>query len=222
MENLQGMLFDLDDTLYPEYSYVQSGFQAVSQELEDQTGIEAKRLFNSLMKQFEAGVRDHHFDILLRAWDIEADVEHLVEVYRGHYPDIELYSDARPCLEELNNRCKLGMITDGQTKKQRQKINALGIADYFDPILISGTYGDEYWKPSPKMFLDATRSFDLPPERIAYVADNAKKDFIGPSKIGMHGIQILRDGLYSETEAPQSEWAPDMKIHSLDELTELI
>ena len=38
--NIRLVVFDMDDTLYPEYDYVLSGFEAVAEQLQIQYGVE--------------------------------------------------------------------------------------------------------------------------------------------------------------------------------------
>ena len=66
----------------------------------------------------------------------------LLEVYRSHFPSIELYEDSYQLLSFLfENKAKLAMITDGRSLSQRQKLKALTIEQLFNPIQISEETG---------------------------------------------------------------------------------
>ena len=46
---VKAILFDLDDTLYGEKTYVASGFRAVARDLESEIGIPCDRLAKEMM-----------------------------------------------------------------------------------------------------------------------------------------------------------------------------
>jgi putative hydrolase of the HAD superfamily len=60
----RALVFDLDDTLYPERDFVLSGFQAVSGWLRLQGGVEG--FYDRALATFERGVRGRIFDEVLR------------------------------------------------------------------------------------------------------------------------------------------------------------
>lgn len=118
IERFKGVLFDLDDTLYPEREYVRSGFQAVEQ---------------VLLQVFEAEERLWHFfeegttaiDDLLKQEGIFSDElkQICVEAYLRHVPCITLYPGVREGLEHLKNIGRhVGLITDGRPEGQRKNI----------------------------------------------------------------------------------------------------
>ncbi|HYR80563.1 MAG TPA: HAD family hydrolase, partial [Candidatus Dormibacteraeota bacterium] len=53
-------------------------------------------------------------------------------------------------LSELKQNYKLAMLTNGAIDIQRDKIHGSNLADFFDPIIISGELG--FGKPNPKLF----------------------------------------------------------------------
>jgi len=63
---IKAILFDLDDTLYPEKQFVMSGFQVVSQYLSQKYNFESDNIFNILKDDFEKGLRRRNFDVLLQ------------------------------------------------------------------------------------------------------------------------------------------------------------
>ena len=61
--------------------------------------------------------------------------------------------------------------------------------------------------------------WDLPPEALAYVADNPLKDFAGPNGLGWTTVRLrtpeqLRHGLEPDTAID----TPDVEIAALEEL----
>lgn len=215
------VLLDLDDTIYPEQEYVLCGFEAVADFLEERESVNAESIFAFLLSDFENGVRGNAFDRLLQAFDLSTTVDRLVTVYREHRPDIEPFPDAKVFLKRSPN--PVGILTDGRVVKQRRKIDALDIRHDVEAVYISGAYGAEYWKPSPRLFRRALADFDVPPSEALYAGDNLAKDFIAPNKLGMKSVHVHRDGGEYASAKPPSEMAkPDVRVGDLEDLLAII
>src|SRR5213592_4647719 len=85
----RAVVFDLDDTLYPESAYVRSGFRAVAEEAARRYGVSADEAYSELERLFEDGVRGNTFDRWLSARGIDGDVADLMAAYRAHTPTID-------------------------------------------------------------------------------------------------------------------------------------
>lgn len=195
---IKAVVFDLDDTLYPEYDYVMSGFGAVGEYAQNQYGIaNAKSELEKLFAQSRSGV----FDRFAQNHGLDkACVADLLEVYRTHTPNIKLTDEVRQTLIELRSRgYKLGIITDGRPNGQRAKINALGLNKLVDEVIITDELGGDCRKPNPKAFEIMAEHFGVTLDQMAYVGDNPQKDFV----IGKHGVKtvrVLSEGLYADCE----------------------
>ena len=62
---------------------------------------------------------------------------------------------------------------------------ALGIEKYFKFIVYTEQLGREGWKPSPAGLEKIMQTLKGKPENMAYIADNEKKNFIAPNKLGV-------------------------------------
>ena len=221
---IQLVAFDLDDTLYPEISFVQSGFRAVAQEIEKRFS-RANNFYNLLWGIFSDGERTKTFDKALAKAGLPATVQavkEMVEIYRTHRPAITLYPDAHEVLEWLRGRTKTGLITDGYLETQRNKVKALHIETYFDMIIYTDEAGRDSWKPSPWGYQRMMTHFDLPGAQCAYVGDNSLKDFTGAQSLAWLTVKVERDdGLYRDS-AEGHGTAADYIIHSLADLKGLI
>ena len=190
------VIFDLDDTLYDEIEYCKSGFWAVAEFLADSLkSIDAERIFKALWVQFTSGNRRNVFNAALDELSIPYDsklIDELVRVYRCHVPQITLPADSRDILCQLRDKYMLGLITDGFLPAQRLKVQALGIEKYFRCIIYTEELGRDFWKPSPAGFEKILRILNAEPKNIVYVADNEKKDFIAPNKLGFFTVQLKR------------------------------
>ncbi len=190
------VVFDLDDTLYDERDYCRSGFRAVAESVADLPDApSAKRVFDSLWKQFTAGNRTKTFDAALDDLGINYDdkiIQKLIETYRSHKPKIKLPADSANVLRQLSRKYTLALLTDGFLPAQQLKVQALKIEKIFKCIIYTEQLGRQFWKPSPVGFEKLMQALNVKPENIVYIADNEEKDFITPNKLGFLTIQIIR------------------------------
>lgn len=219
------IIFDLDDTLYPERDYVLSGFRAVSRWAERHLGICGESGFDELSRLFHAGVRGDTFNrwLSMHHLPVEPWLPHLLEVYRGHHPTIEPFPDVPLLLADMHRRCRLGLVSDGYLKVQQLKLEALELAPYFDTVVFSDEYGPDAWKPSTRPFEIVLERLQTNPSRAVYVADNPKKDFLGARRAGMYTVRVrVKDGLYSSLEPESEAYAPHLEIPGPAELEEAL
>src|SRR5262245_10529941 len=134
MSALRAVIFDLDDTLYPERTYVLSGFRAVAAWAEEQLKIPYSLGVAELRQLFADGVRGNTFDCWLESHGFVPDdwVSQMVKVYREHQPCLVPYPETKAVLRCLRPRYRLGLVSDGYLQVQQNKLAALGIGSYFD------------------------------------------------------------------------------------------
>ena len=95
----------------------------------------------------------------------------MVEVYRTHTPELQLYDDAKWALSNYQNM-KFGIITDGYLETQKNKIKALGIKDLFDVIVCTDEYGKDCWKPSQFPYKKVMEATAKSGKSCVYIGDN--------------------------------------------------
>lgn len=221
MASLQAVLFDLDDTLYPEREYVRSGFQAAAAWAETNLGIESQSGFAELWGYFESGVRGNTYNLWLEAHGIEAAkwIPELVAVYREHIPDIKPHPGVLDLLKALEATYHLGVITEGHVISQRNKLDALGLSAMFEVVVITGMDERDYWKPHARPFTKALESLDVKPGQSMYIGDNPRKDFFGARRLGMHTVRVLWPGGLNTPLQPESPtYDADYSIENLNQL----
>ncbi|MBO4788990.1 MAG: ATP-grasp domain-containing protein [Lachnospiraceae bacterium] len=188
---IKGVVFDLDDTLYSEKEYVRSGFKAVS----DYLGGDYETKLWSFFEEGKPAINE-----LLREIGREDEKTEVLNTYRSHKPDIHFRSGAVEMISELRHAgYKIGVITDGRPEGQRNKIEALGLKDLVDDVIITDELGGEQFrKPCDIAFRILTTRWRLNPADVVYVADNAAKDFLAPQQLGMKSIWFSsKEGLYT-------------------------
>ena len=218
MSKWQAVVFDLDDTLYPERDYVLSGFRAVAEWAASRIGLPVEQGYNTLHNLFMSGVRGNTFNLWLEQHGASPTlVPNLVQIYRSHVPNISPFPEVRTLLQRLSMWTKIGLLSDGYLDVQQKKWRALGLAAYFDVVTFSDQWGRKYWKPNIKPFIHTQSQLNV--ENIVYVGDNPTKDFYGARLCGWNTIWIQREGAeYANSALPGTEYAPDLTIYSLENL----
>jgi putative hydrolase of the HAD superfamily len=218
------IVFDLDDTLYPEHEFVASGFQAVDEEL-GRRGIHG--FLPVARKLFDEGLRGTIFDAALIQLDVPFTPEliaELVETYRSHVPQLQLFPDASWALNRYASTT-LGLLTDGISRTQRNKVLALGLMTRFAATIFTDELGPGLRKPSLVPFQRISAHLEVQPEthRLVYVADNPKKDFVAPNQLGWMTIRIQRGiGEYCKLDPIDQRHAPQHEINTLEELPQVL
>jgi putative hydrolase of the HAD superfamily len=220
----RAVIFDLDDTLYSERSYVLSGFRAVARWIEARTGSPAAEVYQSLHALFCQGVRGDTFDRWLAAKGLPPDLTPtMVDVYRTHRPEIDLFPGVRATLQGLRPVARLGLVSDGPRTMQRAKLDALGVDQLFSAVLLTDELGRDFWKPSPVPFQKALGLLGVSPQDCVYVGDNCAKDFIGARSIRLSTIWVrYSGGDYCRTDPPAPSYAADLVADTLPELNALL
>ncbi|WP_409341836.1 HAD family hydrolase [Paenibacillus sp. MBLB4367] len=219
----KAVVFDLDDTLYPEKQFVWSGFRAVDHFLNEELHLEG--FYDLAVACFEQGGRGTIFNRVLESLRFPYDdslIKQLIDVYRSHRPNISLFDDARWAISFYAGAYRTGIITDGYLVSQLNKIDALQLRDTIDNILCTDMFGREHWKPSELPYLKMMSALDCVGMECVYVGDNPRKDFVTAKKLGWTTVQIIRsDGEYGKI-LPDRSYAAEYRMESLYSLKELI
>jgi putative hydrolase of the HAD superfamily len=211
------LVFDLDDTLFDEKTFVYSGFDAVAEFVSQQFNIDKIMIINDLTEELKNG-RGHIFDFVLKKHNLFSKVlvKKCLSVYRLHKPNIFVYNDAIECLKRFENAPKY-IVTDGNKIVQHNKIKALQIEQYFAHCFISRRYGIHNEKPSPYCFQKICKLENTTPQNVIYIGDNPQKDFVGIKPIGFKTIRIMKGNHFDVIKTP--EYEAHIQINALSELT---
>jgi putative hydrolase of the HAD superfamily len=212
MKRPAAILFDLDDTLYAERQYVDSGFAAVARYLGSLTGVSAEDLTRRLIALHDDRGRGHLFDALLEELGRPADRDLILAcllIYRTHQPTLEPFPGVVDTLRAIRAAgIRTGLISDGHAATQHRKLAALPeVERNLDVVVMAGDLGNEHAKPSQMPFLVACRLLGIPPADAVYVANDSRKDFLGARAAGMRTIRVGR---------PPDEGGATMTAQSFD------
>lgn len=222
---IKAVVFDLDDTLISEKEYVRSGFRQVAKKIATENELEEEYVYELMYETFNEDSKNV-FNRVLDKLNIKYEIEYIKELinyYRGHMPDIQLYDDAKYMIETLHEKgIKLGMITDGYKITQRNKLEVLDISNYFEHIVVTDELGREFWKPHKKSYEIIKEKLGFDYDEMVYVGDNVSKDFVMANKLGMSTVFINReDSVYSGMKMDE-EYLAKFEVRSLLELEKLI
>jgi len=216
---IKALIFDLDDTLYYEKEYVLGAFKEVAYYLGNKYEKNEEKLYIRMTEILDAVGRGKIFNIICEENNFSEEIKVLVDIYRNSKPKLELYEDSKEFLIwARENRCKIGIITDGCSKVQWNKIYALNILGLVDKIIVTDDFGKEFWKPHKKSYLDMMKYFNINKNECIYIGDNPNKDFIGAREIGIKTIRIIRKNGDHIATFLGKDYEADLNLHNLLEL----
>jgi putative hydrolase of the HAD superfamily len=113
----------------------------------------------------------------------------------------------------------LGIITDGRSVTQRNKLTQTGMLYFFDDILISEEFGSE--KPNNANYMYYHKYGEA---NYFYIGDNLGKDFLAPNALNWTTICLLDNGnnIHKQDFNLDSSFLPKYKINNLDEVLKFI
>lgn len=202
------VFFDIDDTLHDR----SLPFTAAMHELLGNPNVDARKVYLRCTERgnevFHASQRGEITmdEMYIYRWgkgfaDVGihiSDEEALTfqKLYRANQDKIVL----TPVLAQMLSYCAehadgVGVITNGPTDVQWNKVNRLGLERFIrrDRIIVSGDIGID--KPDLGIFRHAETISGAKPENLLYVGDSLKHDVYPASKCGWQTIWFNRDGL---------------------------
>jgi len=200
MSRVSCFLVDLDDTLYSELNYVDSGYRVVAPAMAKACGADPAELLYRLRHDLRKNGRTGAFDRVVKHYKgDEAIVAALVELYRNHKPDVAFYPGARDALANLRRIAPVAIVTDGAALMQKRKIEALGLAPLVDAVVLCW----ECDAPKP-----ATLAYELAAGQIGanlatavVIGDDPLHDMAAAHAMKARAIRV-RTGRLADLDAP--------------------
>lgn len=200
------IFFDLDDTLMDFKQAEQLAVKAFYDQFSDSIDQSCDEFYENWCRiglfhyerflrgelTFEQQQAERMID-LLAAIDTGINRDNAMNYFQIYLKNFEdnwlLFDDVIPCLESLKNH-RLGIITNGDSVQQRQKLQRLGISDSFEIVVVSGDIGVS--KPNPEIFKHACKLAHVNPADCFFIGDNIEADVLSCEKINMKGIWLNR------------------------------
>jgi putative hydrolase of the HAD superfamily len=188
---VKAIIFDLDDTLYLQRSYKESGFSAVADWLKLNHGVPADVTLDHLYRIINDFGPSYPkmFNQLVERISLSDDyIPALIRVFLNHQPAIACFQGVKETLSRLRKSFLLGLLTDGHEYIQRKKVRCLGLENSFDSILYSDAMGLK--KPASELYQFFEDQFHLHPRQLIYVGDNPNKDFSEANRRGWLTVRV--------------------------------
>ncbi|MGH9309306.1 MAG: HAD family hydrolase [Vicinamibacterales bacterium] len=187
-----GVIFDLDDTLYPRERFVRSGLAATAQYVEREFGIPAERALTTMLK-VGGGAPAAEFQTLCDVFMLPHDIlPRMLATYRAHVPSLWLFHDAEATLRALRaDGWQLALLTNGLPEVQALKVDALGLRALVDHVVFATDHAPG-GKPHPAAFQEVLRRLALPADHCVMVGDDVECDVRGARAVGIGAIRIAR------------------------------
>lgn len=212
---MQGVVFDLDHTLFDRYATMkalgQDFFQAFRRNITPGlTPSQAADLWCEADRQQVHLGWEHVLTygetngLFVQAPDLEEYRAFLLPAFcrvAVSFPFI------KPTLTWLKEQgYQTGLITNGSSRVQRAKLSLLSLEPYFDQILIPSERGMQ--KPDPEPFWEMANLLGLPPQELAYVGDNPINDVQASRNAGYCPVWVKTTGVWVEG-IPRASWEID-------------
>ncbi|HWR59526.1 MAG TPA: HAD family hydrolase [Thermodesulfovibrionales bacterium] len=111
----------------------------------------------------------------------------LAEVFRAaSLCRLRLYPEVKEVLDQLRPQYRLTALSDAQRAWAIPELNAVGLLDYFSPIVISSDLG--YRKPDIRIFQKALDGIGLNPSEVLFVGNDMYRDIFGAQQLGLKTV----------------------------------
>lgn len=127
------------------------------------------------------------FTRILPAEKVEQLPLTLAEIFRAaSLCRLHLYTGVKEVLDQLRPRYRLTAISDAQRAWAIPELNAVGLLDYFAPVIISSDLG--YRKPDIRIFRHALDGIGLDSSEVLFVGNDMYRDIFGAQQLGLKTV----------------------------------
>jgi len=238
----KAVLFDLDDTILAWSDAVEPAWEELCDRFAPKlTGITDKCLLTAITQsrnwfredptRFPEGGNEHR-EIVARALEVlNIDAPEYAQEIADSYSEVRAditqpFPGAIETLRHLRNEnVGLALITSGDGRFQRRKVENHGLDSIFDVVLIEGELG--YGKPDERIYLEALDQLGTKPSETWMVGDGLEWDLATAQRLGMVGIWVIWPASkYKLLDLPPSEYPenspvrPDRIVRRISEILE--
>ena len=129
---------------------------------------------------------------------------------------LQPYPGVVDTIRHLHQQYHLAIVSDGQTAYAVPELNAIGLAGYFDPIIISRDIGIR--KPHEQLFTAALTAMKMKPSEVLFVGNDMYRDVYGAKRVGMTTVFCKSNQGLAEKEGVK----PDYIVYQFPELLNAI
>lgn len=226
---LKAILFDIDDTLYDLSIPFKEAFREFfpGEKMDLEGAFLASRKYSDLIYDRSlSGEISMEEMYIYRLGNAFRDYGKIIDgptalqfqsVYEKRQHEIRMTEEMERMLEELSRKMTLGIITNGPSEHQRDKVRALGVERWIpmERIWISGDLG--VGKPHKEIFEAAREKLGLKPEELCFVGDAYGHDILGAKGAGWKAVWFNHRGHQATGKV-----MPDYEVRSEQELIALL
>lgn len=207
MMPLQGVLFDLDGTLYDYDLCHQKALEYAAQVAERELGLESRE-FNELYKKSRhvvhqrlSGTASSHsrllyFNELVFSCTKKPFIPVVILLEKAYwttfFKNMRIYPGVFSLLKKLRSSAvKLALVTDMTAAIQFEKIKLLKLANMFDVVITSEEAGHE--KPDPIIFEICLKKLDVDAVSAIHIGDDYQRDIAGAEAAGIKSMLFISE-----------------------------
>ncbi|RMI12791.1 HAD family hydrolase [Cellulomonas triticagri] len=233
---VDGVLFDVDDTLVDTHGAFATALAAVSRtwlpDLDPARDVEVLDHWRAdaggRYRQYTRGEVSYREQRMARANDLHAAFggpvldDDAYDTWNGLFEDRftgawAAHTDAAAVVRHLLDAgIRVGALTNAATAYQVAKLTRAGLAD--DVPLLVGVDTLGFGKPDPRVFAEACRRLGTEPGRTAYVGDELDVDARAAVAAGLRGVWLARPELGAKDANSGTPLATDTVITTLADL----
>lgn len=192
----KAVFFDIDDTLYDTSGFARLARKAAINVMIDAglplSSDEAYKLLRKIIKE-KGSNYDKHFNVLTKQVFGEEKplliALGMITYHNVKFALLRLFPETIPTLIYLKSQgYHLGVISNGITIKQWEKLIRLDLHHFFDEVITSEEVGAE--KPHQKIFKQALNKMGCSAEESIMIGNKFNEDILGAINIGMDAILV--------------------------------
>jgi len=224
----KGVLFDIDDTLYDTSGFAKLARKAALNVMID-GGLpletdEAYIMLRKIIKE-KGSNYDKHFNVLTR--EVFGEEKPLlialgmITYHNVKFALLRPFPETTSTLLYLNKKgYHLGVVSNGITIKQWEKLIRLGLYHFFDEVITSEAAGVE--KPDPKIFELALNQMGCRSSKSVMVGNKFSEDIMGAINAGMSAILVNSKLTESEKDFINKEGIELEILENIGELKDIL
>ncbi|NNC87737.1 MAG: HAD family hydrolase [Akkermansiaceae bacterium] len=160
-------------------------------------------------------------ELIREIYEVEPEDHHVAELaearYRAFLDGMEVAEGVLALLRRLSEHYRLALLSNYPCGRSiRDGLAKLGLAEFFEVIVISGEVG--FVKPHRRPYEIMLEGLQLDAEECVYIGDNWLADVQGAKGIGMSAIYITQHVSYEQFEPQDGDHEPDARIEHIDHL----
>lgn len=193
---IKAVFLDIDDTIYNTSEFAKLARRAALSAMID-AGLplsheDAYKLLREIIKEKGSNYNKHLNVLTKRVFEEEKPLLIAIGMITYHnvkFALLRLFPNTMPTLIDLKSKgYKLGVISNGLTIKQYEKLVRLGLHHFFDFVITSEEAGVE--KPDTAIYELAMKRMGCDPENSVMIGNNFKDDIMGAIDAGMSAIYL--------------------------------